>query len=93
MALGMRASRRPHSSVPVGTKTNHRTFREIHYDEKDGVGYLSFDFYNGAMSTGQCHRLRNAFLFARRQPTKVIALLGGRDFFSNGIHLNVTCGY
>jgi putative two-component system hydrogenase maturation factor HypX/HoxX len=83
MALGARASRLPHSAVPVGTNTNHRTFREIHYDEKDGVGYLSFDFYNGAMSTGQCHRLRNAFLFARRQPTK------GRDFFSNGVHLNV----
>jgi putative two-component system hydrogenase maturation factor HypX/HoxX len=41
------------------------------------------------MSTEQCYRLRNAFLFARRQSTKVIVLLGGRDFFSNGIHLNV----
>jgi putative two-component system protein, hydrogenase maturation factor HypX/HoxX len=89
LALGMRASRLPHSAVPVDTKTNHRTFREIRYDEQDGVGYLSFDFYNGAMSTGQCNRLRNAFLFARRQPTKVIALIGGRDFFSNGVHLNV----
>jgi putative two-component system hydrogenase maturation factor HypX/HoxX len=89
MALGMRASRLPHSLVPVGPKINHRTFREIRYNEQDGVGYLSFDFYNGAMSTGQCNRLRNAFLFARRQPTKVIALIGGRDFFSNGIHLNV----
>jgi putative two-component system protein, hydrogenase maturation factor HypX/HoxX len=89
MALGMRASRLPHSAMPAGTKTNHRTFREIRYDEQDGVGYLSFDFYNGAMSTGQCNRLRNAFLFARRQPTKVIALIGGRDFFSNGVHLNV----
>jgi hypothetical protein len=82
MALGMRASRLPHSAVPAGTKTNHRTFREIHYDEKDGVGYVSFDFYNGALSTGQCNRLRNAFLFARRQPTKVIVLIGGCDFFS-----------
>ncbi len=89
MALGARAERLPHSALPAGTKTSHRTFREIRYDEQDGVGYLSFDFYNGAMSTMQCNRLRNAFLFARRRPTKVIALLGGRDFFSNGIHLNV----
>jgi putative two-component system protein, hydrogenase maturation factor HypX/HoxX len=37
----------------------------------------------------QCNRLRNAFLFARRRPAKVIVLVGGRDFFSNGIHLNV----
>ena len=41
------------------------------------------------MSTEQCYRLRNALLFARRRPTKVIVLLGGRDFFSNGVHLNV----
>jgi putative two-component system protein, hydrogenase maturation factor HypX/HoxX len=88
-ALGVRAARLPHSTLPAGTKTNRRTFREIRYDEGDGVGYLSFDFYNGAMSTSQCNRLRNAFLFARRRPTKVIALLGGRDFFSNGIHLNM----
>jgi putative two-component system protein, hydrogenase maturation factor HypX/HoxX len=89
MALGVRAGRLPHSTVPAGTMTNHRTFREIRYEEQDGVGYLFFDFYNGAMCTLQCNRLRNAFLFARRRPTKVIVLLGGRDFFSNGIHLNV----
>jgi putative two-component system protein, hydrogenase maturation factor HypX/HoxX len=89
MALGVRAERLPHSALPANTKTHHRTFREIRYDEQDGVGYLSLDFYNGAMSTSQCNRLRNAFLFARRRPTKVIVLLGGRDFFSNGIHLNV----
>jgi putative two-component system protein, hydrogenase maturation factor HypX/HoxX len=89
MALGVRAERLPHSTLPAGTKTNHRTFREIRYDEQDGVGYLSFDFYNGAMSTLQCNRLRNAFLFARRRPAKVIVLVGGHDFFSKGIHLNV----
>ena len=33
---------------------DHRTFREIVYTEEDEVGYLSFDFYNGAMSTSQC---------------------------------------
>jgi len=26
---------------------------------------FSFDFYNGAMSTAQCYRLRDAFLYAR----------------------------
>jgi putative two-component system protein, hydrogenase maturation factor HypX/HoxX len=89
MALGVRAARLPQSVLPANTKTGHRTFRELRYYEQDGVGYLSFDFYNGAMSTAQCNRLCNAFLFARRRPTKVIVLLGGRDFFSNGIHLNV----
>ena len=66
------------------------TYREIAYHEHAGVGYLRFDFYNGAMSTEQCRRLRDAYLYARsRRETKVIALTGGDDFFSNGIHLNV----
>ena len=66
------------------------TYREISYEEKAGVGYLNFDFYNGAMSTEQCRRLREAYQYARsRRTTKVIVLAGGADFFSNGIHLNV----
>ena len=40
------------------------------------------------MSTSQCYRLRDAFLHARSRPTRVIVLLGGPDFWSNGIHLN-----
>ncbi len=66
------------------------TYREIYYVEQTGVGYLHFDFYNGAMSTEQCHRLRDAYAYARsRGETRVIVLMGGSDYFSNGIHLNV----
>jgi putative two-component system protein, hydrogenase maturation factor HypX/HoxX len=66
------------------------TYREIAYHEHAGVGYLRFAFYNGAMSTDQCGRLREAFAHARAQRhTRVIVLLGGDDYFSNGIHLNV----
>ena len=79
----------PEKPLPIDAPDDHRTFREIVYREDDKVGYLSFDFYNGAMSTAQCKRLRDAFLYARSRPTKVIVLLGGRDFWSNGIHLNV----
>lgn len=79
----------PDMPLPIDAPVDHRTFREIVYSEEDKVGYLSFDFYNGAMSTAQCQRLRDAFLYARSRPTKVIILLGGRDFWSNGIHLNV----
>ncbi|MBV9416016.1 MAG: hypothetical protein JO363_13625, partial [Solirubrobacterales bacterium] len=65
------------------------TYREISYREHAGVGYLRFDFYNGAMSTEQCWRLREAYAHARAQRhTKVIVLLGGDDYFSNGIHHN-----
>jgi putative two-component system hydrogenase maturation factor HypX/HoxX len=64
-------------------------YREIAYEERAGVGYLHFDFYNGAMSTAQCGRLLEAYRYALSRPTRVIALMGGGDFFSNGIHLNV----
>jgi putative two-component system protein, hydrogenase maturation factor HypX/HoxX len=60
---------------------------EIWYEESAGVGYLHFDFHNGAMSTEQCRRLQRAFQRAKSRPTKVIALVGGEDFHSNGIDL------
>ena len=73
-----------------GGPQGEHTYRDIFYEEDARVGYLHFDFYNGAMSTDQCTRLREAYLYARsRWQTKVIVLMGGSDFFSNGIHLNV----
>ncbi|MDP2880103.1 MAG: hydrogenase maturation protein [Azonexus sp.] len=64
------------------------TWQDIAYEEAGGVGFLSFEFYNGAMSTGQCQRLTEAFQWATTRPTRVIVLRGGSDFWSNGIHLN-----
>ena len=74
---------------PRQVSTTCKTYREIWYEEQNHVGYLHFDFYNGAMSTNQCHRLRTAFLNACSRPTKVIVLMGGQDFWCNGIHLNI----
>jgi putative two-component system protein, hydrogenase maturation factor HypX/HoxX len=74
-----------HAPIPAGY-----TYRDLFYEERAGVGYLHFDFYNGAMSTEQCRRLREAYRYARtRRGAKVIVLMGGADFWSNGIHLNV----
>lgn len=61
---------------------------EIRYYEIGAVGYLHFDFYNGAMSSVQCRRLKHMLAQVKRRPIKVIALLGGEEFWSNGIHLN-----
>jgi putative two-component system protein, hydrogenase maturation factor HypX/HoxX len=61
---------------------------EIRYYERGEVGYLHFDFYNGAMNSAQCRRLKQMLAQAKRRPVKVIALLGGEEFWSNGIHLN-----
>ncbi len=79
----------PDVPVAIDQAYDGRTYREIWYEERQAVGYLHFDFYNGAMSTEQCQRLRAAFRLICRRPTKVIVLMGGTDFWSNGIHLNV----
>jgi putative two-component system hydrogenase maturation factor HypX/HoxX len=55
--------------------------------EQDAVGYLHFDFYNGAMSTGQCEALLRAYRHACARPTRVLVLMGGREFWSNGLNL------
>ena len=79
----------PHIAAPMSAKADG-TYREITYVEQAAVGYLHFEFYNGAMSTEQCHRLREAYAYARSQrQTRVIVLMGGSDYFSNGIHLNM----
>ncbi len=62
------------------------TYRE---DGEHGIGFLHFEFYNGAMSTGQCRKLLAALEAARARPTRVLVLMGGADFWSNGIHLNL----
>ncbi|MEV4472315.1 enoyl-CoA hydratase-related protein [Nonomuraea salmonea] len=63
-------------------------YSEITYDRSEGVGVVSFDFYNGAMSTDQCRRLASALRYAVSQDTRVLVVRGG-EVFSNGIHLNV----
>jgi putative two-component system protein, hydrogenase maturation factor HypX/HoxX len=80
----------PEIDIPLGARLpDDHTYRDITYLEHGGVGYLGFDFYNGAMSTEQCLRLRDAYAYARTRETKVIVLFGGDDYFSNGIHLGV----
>jgi len=79
----------PESSEDFLGPAKLSTFREIWYEESNSVGYLHFDFHNGAMDTEQCKRLKEAYIYARSRPIKVVVLLGGTDFWSNGIHLNM----
>ena len=65
------------------------TWQDIRYEETGAVGFLHFDFYNGAMSSAQCKRLQAAYAWACARPTKIIVLMGGADAWSNGIHLNI----
>ena len=73
---------------PQASSPDSETWQEIRAWVDDGVGYLVFDFHNGAMSTDQCRRLRHAWERLRESPARVLVLLGGADFWSNGIHLH-----
>jgi putative two-component system protein, hydrogenase maturation factor HypX/HoxX len=86
--LGHRLGDVPEVMEPLdGTGRAFRR-RQITYRQEGAVGVLSFDFYNGAMSTGQCRRLAAALRHAATRDTKVLVLAGG-EVFCNGIHLNV----
>ncbi len=75
--------------IPLLLEVELDTFKEIYYKEKNEVGYLYFDFHNGAMSIEQCVRLKYAYELAAQKDIQVLVLMGGSEFFSNGIHLNI----
>jgi len=93
LAFAAESSALPEAKLDSWWRVGHATWQDIAYEEsgsdENAVGFLSFEFYNGAMSTMQCERLRSALAWAKRRPVRVLVLLGGADFWSNGIHLNV----
>jgi putative two-component system hydrogenase maturation factor HypX/HoxX len=88
-ALGDRLPDVPEVPATLWPPAQGRTWSDIRYRESGPVGFLRFSFPGGAMSTEQCRRLLSAYCFACSRPTTVLVLGGTRDFFSNGIHLNV----
>ncbi|MFB6778352.1 enoyl-CoA hydratase-related protein [Streptomyces sp. NPDC056352] len=89
LALGDRLPPLPEDPVPPDARERRGTWTDIRYEETRAVGHLTFSFPGGAMSTTHCTRLLDAYRTACSRPTSVLVLGGGRDFFSNGIHLNV----
>ena len=77
------------AGVDVGTIAIERdaAYCDIRYQRDGQIGTLTFDFYNGAMSTAQCRRLTTALRYASEQDTRVLVLRGAGPYFSNGIHL------
>lgn len=75
--------------VPVLPAGDAGAYSEICYEEEGGAGFLQFRFYNGAMGTAACERLIAAYRAALLRPTRVLALMGGPDFWSNGMDLNL----
>ncbi|KJX93974.1 hydrogenase maturation factor hoxX like protein [Zymoseptoria brevis] len=74
--------------------THQEVWVDIEVDGDDNkTAYLTFDFYNGAMSTENCSQLIQAMdyvlsLSTLEDPLQAVVLMGG-SYFSNGIALNV----
>ncbi len=88
IALGELSLNIPLNELDPFKNTNYNTWQEIYFQQEGEIGYLHFDFYNGAMSTYQCNNLKEAIIKAKKK-VKLIVLMGGKDVWSNGIHLNV----
>ncbi|MCH9812492.1 MAG: hydrogenase [Epsilonproteobacteria bacterium] len=74
--------------LPLIFDKSYETFYEISSEWRGDVVYLCFNFHNGAMHSEQCVRLKYAIEYLKNT-CKVLVLVGGMDFFSNGIHLNI----
>lgn len=74
--------------LPLIVDYKSKTYHEISCVIDGEVVYLYFNFYNGAMSSAQAIRLKYAIDYLKEE-YKVLVLMGGDDFFSNGIHLNI----
>jgi putative two-component system hydrogenase maturation factor HypX/HoxX len=90
LALADSAMALPEWDVPLQREDDeHDELRlEVFGPPGARVGWLSFDFHNGAMSARQCLALRDALRAQRALPLQVLVLAGGAEFFSNGIHLH-----
>jgi putative two-component system protein, hydrogenase maturation factor HypX/HoxX len=89
LAFATEAASLPELPVDIDAAPGSGGWHDIRLERHGDVGVLHFDFYNGAMSTEQCKRLDAAVGAALAQPDRVLLLLGGPDFWSNGLHLNV----
>jgi putative two-component system hydrogenase maturation factor HypX/HoxX len=88
IALHDRLAGVPHLLRAAVDEPGRAGFREVRYRRHGPVGILSYDVYNGAMSTADCRRLETAVRYAAARDTRVLVIAGG-ETFSNGIHLNV----
>lgn len=62
--------------------------QEIWYELHGEAAYIYFSCHNGGMSTGQLQLLLSVYRHVATLNIKAIVLMGGEEFWSNGIHLN-----
>ncbi|MBB3062607.1 enoyl-CoA hydratase-related protein [Microbulbifer rhizosphaerae] len=74
--------------IPRELKNIPSAVEDIRSARIGDVAYLYFDFAGGAMNTGQCRRLLGHYRELQSGDARVIVLMGGEDFWSNGVHLH-----
>lgn len=74
-------------ALPAAPGTWGHTWTDLRYERHGAAGVLTFDVYNGAMTSNFCRRLVSALRFALAQDTRVLLLRHRGPYFSNGLHL------
>ncbi len=73
--------------LPLIFDESYKTFYEISAKRDGNIAYLKFNFLNGAIRPSQAIELKYAIEYLAEE-FEVIVLMGGDEFFSNGIDLN-----
>ena len=68
--------------------SSHAPIADMWVERRDAAAFVYFNCYNGAFSTHQCQKLLQMLQAVKRSDAKFIVLMGGNDFWSNGIQLN-----
>ena len=63
-------------------------YRDIWYEEADDVGYPALRFLQRCDGYGAVRTPARAYRAACSRETRVLVLMGGPDYWSNGMHLN-----
>ncbi len=86
--LGLTSKSIKHLAIDYTAPNRQVPCQEVWYELEQDVAYLYFPFHNGGMSTQQCQLLLKVYQHIATLSVNVIVLMGGEEFWSNGIHLN-----
>ena len=77
-----------HIDIDITQQGRQLPCQEVWYQVENRVAYVYSEFHNGGMSTEQCRQLLSVYQHVATLDVDVIVLMGGKDCWSNGIHLN-----
>lgn len=78
----------PDISIDYTQEGRQLPCQEVWYEIENRIAYLYSEFHNGAMSTEQCKQMLFVYRHVAALDVDIIVLMGGENYWSNGIHLN-----